>query len=236
MSELTCRRCVYVAALLAVALLAGCGKRTDDENLTAQVAALRQELDVVKKQAQHADDYVFISNLERAYGYYTDKALWDQAADLFSRDATLEIAGRGVFVGNDRVRQYLKVLPGLAEGTVFIHLQLQPVISIAADGKTATGRWRALTHFGQVGKRTQMGEGIYENAYVKEEGVWKISKLHYYPEYMVDTRDGWMKPGEALLGPFENLPPDRPQTEQFRMFPGVYIPPFSYGNPVTGRR
>jgi len=135
-----------------------------------------------------------------------------------------------------RVRQYLKVLPGLAEGTVFIHLQLQPVISIAADGKTATGRWRALTHFGQVGKRTQMGEGIYENAYVKEEGVWKISKLHYYPEYMVDTRDGWMKPGEALLGQFENLPPDRPQTEQFRMFPGVYIPPFSYGNPVTGRR
>ena len=224
------------AALLAVACLSGCGKQVADASLTAEVAALRQELDQVRKQAQHADDYVAISNLQRAYGYYTDKALWDQAADLFSHDATLEIAGRGVFVGNDRVRQYLKVLPGMAEGTVFIHLQLQPVINIAADGKTAHGRWRALTHFGQVGKRSQMGEGIYENAYIKEEGVWKISKLHYYPDYMVDTRDGWRKPGEGLQGPFENLPPDRPQTEQFRMFPGVYTPAFSYSNPVSGRR
>jgi hypothetical protein len=224
------------AALLVVACLSGCGQRGTDATLTAEVATLRQELDQVKKQAQHADDYIAISNLQRAYGYYADKALWDQAADLFSHDATLEIAGRGVFVGNDRVRQYLKVLPGLAEGTVFIHLQLQPVINIAADGRTAQGRWRALTHFGQVGKRSQMGEGIYENAYVKEDGVWKISKLHYYPDYMVDTRDGWLKPGEGLQGPFENLPPDRPQTEQFRMYPGVYIPPFSYSNPVSGRR
>jgi outer membrane murein-binding lipoprotein Lpp len=224
------------AILLVAVLLGGCARQADEARLAGQVAALRQEVDQLKKQAQHADDYVAISNLQRAYGYYADKALWDQAADLFSRDATLEIAGRGVFVGNDRVRQYLKVLPGLAEGTVFIHLQLQPVITIGADGNTASGRWRALTHFGQVGKRTQMGEGIYENAYVKEDGVWKISKLHYYPDYMVDTRDGWMKPGEGLQGPFPNLPPDRPQTEQFRMYPGFYIPPFSYGNPVSGRR
>jgi outer membrane murein-binding lipoprotein Lpp len=236
MSELEHRCCAGVAAFLTVAVLSGCARQAAVENLTAEVVALRQELDQVKGQAQRAEDYVAISNLQRAYGYYTDKTLWDQAADLFSRDATLEIAGRGVFVGNDRVRQYLKILPGLAEGTVFIHLQLQPVINIAADGKTATGRWRALTHFGQVARRSQMGEGVYENAYVKEDGVWKISKLHYYPDYMVDTRDFWRKPGEALLGPFENLPPDRPQTEQYRMFPGVHVPPFSYANPVSGRR
>jgi hypothetical protein len=236
MSELKRLRIGCAAALLAVAFVGGCARQAGDANLAAEVAALREELGHVKKQAQHADDYIAISNLQRAYGYYTDKALWDQAADLFSRDATLEIAGRGVFVGNDRVRRYFKVLPALAEGIVFIHLQLQPVINIAADGKTANGRWRALTHFGQVGKRSQMGEGVYENSYIKEDDVWKISKLHYYPDYMVDTRDGWMKPGEGLQGPFGNLPPDRPQTEQYRMYPGVHVPPFSYGNPVSGRR
>ena len=74
------------------------------KDLAAEVEALKTELEAVKKQAQNAEDYVAISNLETAYGYYVDKAKWDEVADLFTKDATLEIGLRGVFVGQDRVR------------------------------------------------------------------------------------------------------------------------------------
>ena len=40
-----------------------------------------------------------IINLQSIYGYYVDKTLYDEAADLFAEDATLEIAGRGLFRG-----------------------------------------------------------------------------------------------------------------------------------------
>jgi SnoaL-like domain len=48
--------------------------------------------------------------LQRTYGYLVDKNLWTQIADLFTDDGTLEIGGRGVFVGKARVLQYLKLL------------------------------------------------------------------------------------------------------------------------------
>ncbi|MEP7311402.1 MAG: nuclear transport factor 2 family protein [Pseudomonadota bacterium] len=224
---------VNAVLLSTLAALAACDNRS--KALDAEVTALRSELAQVKRQAQHAEDYIAISNLQRAYGYYMDKALWEQATDLFARDATLEISGRGVFKGRDRVRHYLHMLPVLSEGSVFLHLQLQPVITIAADGQTAQGRWRALFQIGEVGKRSDMGEGIYENVYVREDGVWKFSKLHFFANYLVDTQDGWRKPGQPLPGPFKNLPPDEPTTVPYTTYPGVFIPPFHYPNPVTGR-
>src|SRR5882724_860211 len=47
----------------------------------------------------------------------------------------------GVYVGKQRVREYLYVLgggrQGLAAGVLDEHLQVMPVISVAADGLTA---------------------------------------------------------------------------------------------------
>lgn len=221
--------------VLLAACLAACGGDASTARLTGEVRRLTEELQQVRAQAQQAQDYIAVANLQAAYGYYSDKALWDQAADLFSREATLEIAGRGVFVGNARIRQYLSSLPGLTPGTVFLHLQLQPVIHVAPDGRTAQGRWRSLVQIGQLGRRSQIGEGIYENAYVKEDGVWKISSLHFYNTYLVNHQDAWLKPGEPLLGPFPNLPPDRPPSVKYESYPGVFVPPFHYPNPVSGR-
>ncbi len=48
-----------------------------------------------------------VENLQRIYGYYIDRAMWDQAADLFAEDATFETGQQGVYVGKKRVREYL---------------------------------------------------------------------------------------------------------------------------------
>ena len=79
--------------------------------MSGEIAAFVDRIEALEKRAQAAEDYRELVNLQGAYGYYVDKGLWDQAADLFARDGTLEIAGRGVYVGRERVRQYLHCLP-----------------------------------------------------------------------------------------------------------------------------
>jgi len=205
------------------------------KDLAAEVQELKAEIEAVKKQAQNAEDYVAISNLETAYGYYVDKAKWDEVADLFTKDATLEIGLRGVYVGQDRVRAYMHKLPDLKYGTLFNHMQLQPKIDVAPDGMTAKGRWRAIMQVGVLNQRAQWGEATYENEYRKENGIWKISKLHAYFTYYSDYYKGWDKGGDPPPGPIPGFPPDRPPTETYKLYPDVYVPPYHYANPVTGK-
>ena len=161
--------------------------------------------------------------------------MWDETADLFAKDGTLEIGLRGVWVGQDRVRAYLHTLTDLKYGTLFNHMQLQPKIDIAPDGLTAKGRWRAFEQFGVLHRSAQWAEGTYENEYVKEDGVWKIKKLHYYMTFYVDYYKGWDQGGNPPPGAIPGMPPDQPTTVAYKLYPDVFVPPYHYKNPVTNR-
>jgi SnoaL-like domain len=189
---------------------------------------LRAELNMLKAERD-------IQRLQVAYGYYVDKAQWDEAADLFAHDATLEIAARGQFRGQDRIRAYLHALPPLVHGTVFNHMQLQPLITVAPDGKSAKGRWRAIMEVGFAGREELCGEATYENAYIVEDGVWKIAKLHCFVTYYVRWSEGWSKGGIPMGTPLPEMMPDTLQTVDYQPFPNIYIPPYHYPNPVTGK-
>jgi hypothetical protein len=217
-----------VFVLAALTACSDAGTQSKLAELTAQVAQLQQ-------QAQSANDYAAIANLQAAYGYYVDKSRWDDAADLFSKDATLEIAGRGVFKGQERARAYLKQLGELKYGTLYNHMQLQPVIHVAADGNSAKARWRSLMQVGHLGQEARWGEATYENEYVKEAGVWKISKLHSYITFYVDFDKGWNKGAVPMLGKIPGLQPDEPPSVEYKSFPDVFVPPYHYPNPVTGK-
>jgi hypothetical protein len=191
------------------------------EQLRAEIATLRAERSVIR--------------LQTAYGYYVDKAQWDEAADLFARDATLEIAARGLYRGQARIRAYLNELPRHEYGTVFNHMQLQPLITLAEDLRSASGRWRAIIEVGFLGREELCGEATYENRYIVEDGVWKIARLHCFVTYYVRWNQGWSKGGVPMGEALEHLPPDAEQTVDYRPFPEVFIPPYHYPNPVTGR-
>jgi hypothetical protein len=220
------------AAAAAVALSA-CSAG-DDAN-RAQLATLQAEVSALRGQAQRADDYIAVSNLQGIYGYYVDKSRWDDAADLFAQDATLEIAGRGLFTGQARIREYLHQLGPMEYGRLFNHMQLQPVVHIAADGLSAKARWRSLMQVGHLGNEARWGEATYENAYVKEGGTWKISKLHSYITFYVEYDKGWNKGAVALPQHLEGLEPDADSTVKYGAFPEVFLPPYHYPNPVTGK-
>lgn len=203
--------------------------------LDGQVAALQETIRQSAASASAANDWTAIANLQASYGFYVDKSRWDDAAALFANDATLEIAGRGIFVGRERISEYLHGLGDMEYGRLYNHMQLQPVIHIDPDGLHAKARWRSFMQVGRLGREARWGDAVYENAYVKEDGVWKISKLHSFITFYVEFDQGWNKGGVELPKPFDNMAPDGGATVQYGAFPEVFLPPYHYKNPVTGQ-
>jgi acetyl esterase/lipase len=177
-----------------------------------------------------------IENLQRIYGYYLDRAMWDQAADLFAPDATIESGQQGVYVGKRRVRAFLGLSgpQGLSYGWMNDHMQLQPIVDVAPDGLTAHARSRELDLLGHVGAQGQWMEGVYENTFVKRHGVWMFKSLHFYPTFITDYDKGWAQDAQPVPTASKELPPDRPATEKYAIYPTAHVPPFHYPNPVSG--
>jgi hypothetical protein len=191
-------------------------------------AALLERIEKLERRAQAAEDYRDLVNLQGAYGYYVDKGLWDPAADLFAEQGTLEIAGRGVYVGRERVRAYLRHLPPYGHGTLYNHMQLQPVLHIDSEAGTAKGRWRTLMMVGRLGHEGRWGEATYENSYIREGGRWRIASLHGVVNFYAEYDEGWHRGGVPLLRSIEGLAPDHPPSLDYEAYPEPVIAPFHY--------
>jgi hypothetical protein len=200
-------------------------------------AALAKRMSELEAQARRLTDENSVLNLQNAYGYYVDRKLWDDVADLFADDGTLELGQGGVYVGKASIRRGLDQLgpAGLRYGEVNDYIQMQPVVTVAPDGATAKARGVYLGMTGQVGVGAQWREGIYENAYVHDAGVWKINSVHVYPRLVTDYDKGWALDAEPVNGPSETFPPDRPPTSAYESYPKFVIPPLHFRHPVTGR-
>ena len=205
------------------------------QNIDAEVAALTTRVE--KLEAARA-----VKKLQRAFGFYVDRGLWDDAADLFADTGSIEIGVDGVYVGKARIRDYLMKLHGNQQGLIYGQLNewvtLQPVVNVSADGKSAQARWRDLGMLGQYKKHAEWRDVTYENDYVKEGGVWKIKALHLYINFVAPYAQGWarLKPGEGLVQSetSKSFPPDRPSTA-VSSFPDPAVAPFRASNPVTGK-
>jgi hypothetical protein len=197
--------------------------------LSARAGALEHEIGLL-------EDEKAVEKLQRIYGFYTDKQLWTQAANLFAANGSIEVGGRGVYVGRDRVLAFLKLNgPEFPQpGRLFDQMQLQPVVHVAADGRTAKGRWHMFAQEAVHGEYAHWGLGTFENEYVKEGGVWKIQRLHLYTTMYTTYEDGWAKVALANDGPSPALPPDEPPSVVYAAFPTAFVVPFHYDNPVTG--
>ena len=221
-------------ALLATSVLA-----QDTDERIARLAALDSRLAELETEIGLLEDTKAIKRLQRAYGYYLDKGLWRELGDLFADDpeTSVEYAGAGVYVGKERIGEYLQqvVGGGREEGQLFNYIIMQGVVNVAPDGLTAKGRWRALIQVGQHSESAAWVEGPYENEYIKEAGIWKFHKIHWYQTLAAPYEPGWHFVTIPMTGVAEDFPPDRPPTEEYESYPGAYLPPYHYANPVSGR-
>jgi len=217
--------------VLTAPLAARAAPKADDDPAALQAAAA--QLDALDKRITRLEDANAVEKVQRAYGYFVDKAQWTQLTDLFAKDATLEIGGRGVFIGKPHILDYMHGAfgpDGIKEGQIINHMQFQAIADIDPDGVHAKQRMRAF-----VMSNGGWGLPLYENDYVKEDGVWKIKTLHG-PFTMYTSWDGWAKSATPNTRPDTfGEPPDLPPTVVYLTYPSYYIVPFHYPNPVTGR-
>lgn len=196
--------------------------------LEAQVRALELKLQRLRAVDQ-------LENLQSSYGYYADMSMQDATSVLFAQDSTLEILGRGVFIGRDRVYEYMRRLGAPTDGRLFTHMQLQPVIHVSSDGNSGNIRARLFEMFGVNGTQAQWAEGTYENRFVLEDGVWKYRTLNGYQTFYTNYEQGWGKHSVPLMTYFPGYPPDQPHSVEYEPYPAVFVAPFHYRNPVSGR-
>jgi len=224
----------------------------------ADTPDVQHRLDQMAQRIARLEDVHAVRTLHFKYGYYIDMCLYDEACELFAEDGEVRFLN-GIYRGRAGARRlycdwfrnlFTHGHNGPVHGFLLDHLQLQDIVDVAADGRSARGRFRALLMAGQhSSKKERIGNnfpaqcwegGIYENRYVKEGGVWKIQLLNYNMLWQADYEPGWANSGVHLpaltrlfpedpRGPDELLP-SVPQT-----WPHTRVVPFHYAHPVTGQ-
>src|SRR4030095_6059968 len=179
-----------VLALIVAIVAASCflAMRT-----TAQVApgdglaAIQVRMAQLENELHKARAIRDIKRLQYSYAHYAELGLWLDLGDLFATNGIAHYA-QGDFRGPESLRKfYLQELGrgqlGLAEGRIYPHIMIQPVVTVAPDGRTASGRWHVIAMLGSYGGSASWAGVVYENRYVLEDGVWKISELSYNSQY-----------------------------------------------------
>ena len=190
--------CLAITVMVVVVAYPTCAVRAADE--AADLARLSLEV-------QRAEDIRAVKRLQISYAHYAQFGLWSEMALLFTSDAEA-VYGADHLKGRAAIRTYLLTTwgngrEGLPAGGLHTTFEDAPVLNLSADGKTAKGRWREFSMSGQLGGTARWEQGISENEYVKEEGVWKISRLDYYLETTGPYETGWVTGGrDVKLVPF----------------------------------
>ncbi len=187
------------------------------------------------RRAQRLEDELSVLNLQRAYGYYIDRGLWQQAADLFAPDGSREVGLSGVYIGRERIERALSLTRprGLRAGELNDHLQLEPIIDVAPDGNSARGRIFELAFVGGGGEPARIIQNVQENQYIRRNGVWMIKALHSFTILATDYDQGWGK--SALPAPVASkvFPPDVPPTVVYETYPKVFTPLLHFTSATT---
>src|SRR6478752_5732263 len=221
---------------------------------------VEQRLAALEHRVGELEDLNAIRRLHWAYGYYIDFNRPDEVAELFAEDGSVVFLS-GEYVGKAGVRRlygdwiqqrFTGGRPGPVHGLLLDHFQMQDIITVAPDRQTAKGRFHGILLGGwhddfQDTREEMMPQqfleaGIYENDYVKVDGVWKIKRLDYMMQWQGDYETGWahtiahLQPA-VVCYPENPDGPDRilPDKEIRQTWPHRYEVPMSFAHPVLGK-
>jgi hypothetical protein len=199
--------------------------------------ANRASLDELEERIAAMNDESSVRNLQAAYGYYVDRRMWDDVTDLFAENGVYEFGGNGVYVGKAGVRKAHERMgsDGLTYGVLNDRLQFDTVVSLAPSRREARVRGIELGMLGDVKKGEAYWEvSVYDNRFVKEDGLWKVREMRVFPVFRSAYGEGWGKSRivETLTG---TLAPDKPLPVPDAGAQDRIVPAFVSAHPVTGK-
>ena len=194
-------------AMVILAALCVVAARGADNDLSAlqrpaspELSAEAGRIDRLEALTERVEAISAIKRLQHAYGHYSELGLWHDFADLFA-DTGIGYYTQGALDREGIRALFLKEVGqgrlGLADGRIYPHISMQPVVTLAADGQSAKGRWHIMAMLGGYGTSASWAGGVYENQYVRENGVWKFKEVRYLPQYSGRYEDpGWTATNE----------------------------------------
>src|SRR5215467_3519526 len=205
------------ALTLAAACVASVGPST---SLRASAEAdLSQRIARLEALTERVEAVSAIKRLQYAYGHYAELGLWHDFADLFAD------TGVGHYTTGALDREQIRTLflkevggghVGLSDGRIYPHISMQPVVTLAADGQSAKGRWHIMAMLGGYGTSASWAGGVYENQYVRENGVWKFKEVRYLPQYSGRYEDSWKATNEPAPFHYDASRVGKPILDEFR--------------------
>jgi hypothetical protein len=203
--------------LLATSGLTGRTGRTGTGSATAPRGDAAQRLAEARRRLARSAAWDGTENVSSAYGYYIDDFQWPKMAGIFAVNGHKHSPFAGYFMGRERIAGAATAMYGNsvpARSGIAYHWRTQPVIHVAADGRSAFLRTRLLQP--QTGKQpaqpgstrggATFSSGMYPNDQtVLEDGIWRLWSLTIDEHYFTSAR--W-KGGWAGVQP---PPPDAPR-------------------------
>lgn len=219
----------------------------------AESPYVAENLDEVERLVTRAEDIEAIKQLTYVYGYYRDALRRDDMLELFADDAVYDV-GNGQYVGKESIRRLfysdrLDVPVAVSgndapTGVLNDHAMMQGVITLSEDGLSAKARFKDFGFEAVDGESEMYVSSMYENSYVKEDGVWKFAEIKHcyrlkmpYHSSSDDFPDSVIVEPVPTFYPEDAEGPDRQSNVACHRYPAVGInPPFHFDHPVTGER
>lgn len=152
-----------------------------------------------------------IKRLQHIWGHLADAGQWRDMAALFT-PAGEWTDGSRQFSGRAAIEAFLRQEMGGGQEAPQPHrlnlrLFLSPVITLAADGQSARGRWHEVAMTGEAGSRADWAGGIHVIDYALTDEGWRIARMHYHPQFFGPYGDGWRSvPTMTSLVPYHYTP------------------------------
>lgn len=202
-----------------------------------EAPASEASLEALEERIAALTDEGLVRNLQAAYGYYVNRRMWSDVTDLFAAEGVYELGGNGIYVGPAGVRKaHERMGPeGLTDGVLNDRLQFDTVVQLAPGRREARVRGIEMALLGDVERREAFWEvSVYDNRFVKEDGLWKVREMRVFPIFRSTYDEGWGKSRltETLTGA---LAPDRPLPREDEGPQDRLVPAFVASHPVTGR-
>jgi len=215
------------------------------QDFEARLIEMEKEIKELKAKAQITEDIESVKKLMNAYGYYLEHWQEDEICELFSHhpDVSVEINGTGFYKGWDAIREsYVFKDHYDAYGTdspppeyLHILMPIAGIVDVAPDGKTAKGRWYGFFLGAMprpVETKALIGCTVWENTFIKEDGVWKFFRLFASDILCSPITEGWVKSG-YIANTRKTAAPS--EAAHFAPYPSGYIFPYHYKNPGSGK-
>lgn len=156
--------------------------------------AASSPLDRVAREVERTEAIRAVRALQHSYSQYAQYGLWNDLGTLFSEDAEAiygtETIRRRTAITQYHMSKFGAGRPGLPANVVNTHFVDVPLVNLSVDGNSARARWYGFSMLGGTSD-ARWDSGTFENEYVRENGVWKISRLHYHPQFGGAADSGW---------------------------------------------